>query len=169
MNESLNKGDFEALKRLPVAELVKMWRDQAGRKAKQKEPPRVRALLARDLAWWAQQRGRGGIDAATQGLLNAAIRQAKARAADPRDNPAPPRNPRGRRTQKSELQAGVMLIRKWRGKTYKVKVVEDRNGQKRYRFADREYRSLTHIAQEITGAHWSGPRFFGLKRVRPTG
>ncbi len=172
MKESLDNGDFEALKRLPVAELGRLWRDNAGRKARQKEPPRVRALLARDLAWWAQQRGRSGLDAETQGLLNAAIRQAKARAADPRDNPAPPRNPRHpqkRRTKKPELQAGVTLIRKWRGKTYKVKVIEDHKGQKRYQFADREYRSLTHIAQEITGAHWSGPRFFGLNRVRSTG
>ena len=27
----------------------------------------------------------------------------------------------------------------------------------------RRYRSLTVIAHEITGAHWSGPRFFGLR------
>jgi Protein of unknown function (DUF2924) len=34
----------------------------------------------------------------------------------------------------------------------------------------RDCRSLTQIAGEITGAHWSGPRFFGLKvRKRRTG
>jgi hypothetical protein len=27
----------------------------------------------------------------------------------------------------------------------------------------RHYRSLSQIARAITGAHWSGPRFFGLK------
>ena len=26
------------------------------------------------------------------------------------------------------------------------------------------YRSLTVIAERITGAHWSGPRFFGLTK-----
>ncbi|MEM9881979.1 MAG: DUF2924 domain-containing protein [Planctomycetota bacterium] len=26
--------------------------------------------------------------------------------------------------------------------------------------------SLAQFAREITGAHWSGPRFFGLNRVR---
>ncbi|MEM6658741.1 MAG: DUF2924 domain-containing protein [Pseudomonadota bacterium] len=26
----------------------------------------------------------------------------------------------------------------------------------------RSYRSLSAIAREITSAHWSGPRFFGL-------
>jgi hypothetical protein len=28
----------------------------------------------------------------------------------------------------------------------------------------RRYRSLTMVAREITGAHWSGPRFFGLRK-----
>jgi Protein of unknown function (DUF2924) len=28
----------------------------------------------------------------------------------------------------------------------------------------RRYRSLTIVAGEITGAHWSGPRFFGLRK-----
>ena len=27
------------------------------------------------------------------------------------------------------------------------------------------YLSLTKIAKKITGAHWSGPRFFGLVRA----
>jgi hypothetical protein len=32
-----------------------------------------------------------------------------------------------------------------------------------FEFEGRPCRSLTQIAVEITGAHWSGPRFFGLK------
>ncbi len=28
------------------------------------------------------------------------------------------------------------------------------------------HRSLSAIARAITGAHWSGPRFFGLTRTR---
>ncbi len=31
-----------------------------------------------------------------------------------------------------------------------------------FTYAGKSYSSLTRIAQEITGAHWSGPRFFGL-------
>ena len=30
--------------------------------------------------------------------------------------------------------------------------------------AGKAYSSLTKIAHSITGAHWSGPRFFGLLR-----
>ena len=35
-----------------------------------------------------------------------------------------------------------------------------------FEFDGRRYRSLTQIAREITGAHWSGPRFFGLMKRR---
>jgi hypothetical protein len=31
--------------------------------------------------------------------------------------------------------------------------------------ARRHYGSLTVIAKRITGAHWSGPRFFGLTQL----
>jgi hypothetical protein len=34
----------------------------------------------------------------------------------------------------------------------------------RFRFADQTWRSLSEIARVVTGAHWSGPRFFGLRR-----
>ena len=36
-----------------------------------------------------------------------------------------------------------------------------------FEYEGQRYRSLTVIAERITGAHWSGPRFFGLtKRAR---
>ncbi len=63
------------------------------------------------------------------------------------------------------LKPGARLIREWRGRTHTVIVLDDG-----FEFEGKPYRSLTQIACEITGAHWSGPRFFGLKdRKRPTG
>jgi hypothetical protein len=32
-----------------------------------------------------------------------------------------------------------------------------------FRWRGQHWRSLSVIAREITGTHWSGPRFFGLK------
>jgi hypothetical protein len=32
-----------------------------------------------------------------------------------------------------------------------------------FEWRGRQWRSLTAIAREITGARWSGPRFFGLR------
>ena len=56
------------------------------------------------------------------------------------------------------LKPGTKLTREWHGQIYHVLVLEQG-----FQFQDRHYRSLTPIAREITGAHWSGPRFFGLK------
>jgi hypothetical protein len=56
------------------------------------------------------------------------------------------------------IKAGTRLVRDWGGRTHHVLVMEQG-----YIYADREYRSLSQIATLITGARWSGPRFFGLK------
>ena len=58
------------------------------------------------------------------------------------------------------LKPGSRLVRHWHGKAYHVTALEDG-----FEFEERHYSSLTQIAREITGAAWSGPRFFGLKRV----
>jgi hypothetical protein len=57
------------------------------------------------------------------------------------------------------LKAGTRLVREWRGVTYTVLVHADG-----FEWNGRRHRSLTIVAREITGAHWSGPRFFGLRR-----
>jgi hypothetical protein len=52
---------------------------------------------------------------------------------------------------------GARLLRDWNGRTHVIDVTE--NG---YLYDETIYRSLSAIARRITGAHWSGPRFFGL-------
>ena len=60
------------------------------------------------------------------------------------------------------LKTGASLVRQWRGHTHTVLVGDDG-----FEYEGQRYRSLTVIAERITGAHWSGPRFFGLgKRTR---
>lgn len=57
------------------------------------------------------------------------------------------------------LRPGGRLIREWNGVTHAVDVIEGGflwNGQR--------HSSLSAIARAITGARWSGPRFFGLKK-----
>jgi len=58
------------------------------------------------------------------------------------------------------LTPGTRLIREWNGKTISVEVT----GEGSFVWEDRCYRSLSEIARLVTGAHWSGPRFFGLTR-----
>jgi len=57
------------------------------------------------------------------------------------------------------IKPGTRLLREWHGVTYEVIVMEDGvqcNGKR--------YRSLSEAARAITGARWSGPLFFGLKK-----
>jgi hypothetical protein len=56
--------------------------------------------------------------------------------------------------------AGTVLVREWRGKPHQATMID---GGVIYQ--GECYRSLSAVARAITGAHWSGPLFFGL-RVR---
>ena len=57
------------------------------------------------------------------------------------------------------IKPGTRLLREWHGVTYEVIILE-----KNIMCNDKEYRSLTEVARAITGARWSGPLFFGLKK-----
>ena len=61
----------------------------------------------------------------------------------------------------TKVRPGTRLVREWQGRTYVVTVTDDG-----FNYDSETYTSLSAIAQRITGAHWSGPRFFG---VRPSG
>lgn len=59
------------------------------------------------------------------------------------------------------LAAGTQLVREWNGRVYRVDVTTTG-----FEMDGRSYRSLSAIAKRITGADWSGPRFFGLRKAR---
>jgi hypothetical protein len=103
-----------------------------------------RELLLLGVAWKAQEQAYGGLGAATKRRL-ADLAETLERDGDVT---------RGR---VARLRAGVKLVREWRGETHTVIVCEDG-----FEWRDRHWRSLSVIACEITGGHWSGPRFFGL-------
>jgi hypothetical protein len=60
------------------------------------------------------------------------------------------------------IKPGGRLLREWDGVTHSVEVIKGG-----YRWNGEIYRSLSAVARAITGAHWSGPRFFGLAEHRP--
>jgi hypothetical protein len=51
-----------------------------------------------------------------------------------------------------------VLIREWQGTKHRVTVLD-----KDVVYRGRRYKSLSEVARAITGTHWSGPLFFGLK------
>lgn len=57
------------------------------------------------------------------------------------------------------LTPGTRLFREWQGRTIAVEVREDG-----FAWDGNTWGSLSEIARTVTGAQWSGPRFFGLRR-----
>jgi hypothetical protein len=130
-----------ALAQTPTQELRAHWR-----KYYRAEPPRriPRDLLMRAAAYQIQERALGGLDRKTKRRLHTLARTLDTDGRLPL-SPGP------------GLKPGARLIREWHGKTYRVAVLEDG-----FEFDGKRYRSLSSVAREITGAHWSGWRFFGL-------
>ncbi len=62
-------------------------------------------------------------------------------------------------TPRPKIKPGTRLLREWQGTLHEVIVLESS-----VRYREKSWPSLSAVAREITGAHWSGPRFFGLTR-----
>jgi hypothetical protein len=112
------------------------------------EPPRIsRDLLMRGIGYRLQEIQHGGLGKSTRRKLKTL---AKMFRTEGRVAPDPGLS----------LKPGARLVREWHGRTHTVTVTEDG-----FEYACVSYPSLTKIAKKITGAHWSGPRFFGLVRA----
>ena len=123
-----------------------------------------RVLLERAIAWHVQAKLFGGLKKETLRLLLKAPTGPR-RNSPKRAGPAERDTSVGtsahaqstRRGLRPLPSTGARLVRDWRGKTHVVDVVPDG-----YVWQGKSYNSLSVIAREITGARWSGPRFFGL-------
>jgi Protein of unknown function (DUF2924) len=105
-----------------------------------------RDLLLRGIAYRVQERALGGLGLGTKRRLRAlGIELARGVAVR---NAAP-----------IMLRPGTRLVREWHQRVYTVDVLEDGFGYQGERYA-----SLSRIARRITGAAWSGPRFFGISK-----
>ena len=58
----------------------------------------------------------------------------------------------------SRRPPGTVLIREWHGVGHQVTI-----GADGVLYRGERYGSLSEVARLITGARWSGPRFFGVK------
>ena len=57
------------------------------------------------------------------------------------------------------MTQGTRLVKEWKGKIYTVTITVDG----RYEYDGEIYRSLSAVADKITGTHWNGKKFFGVK------
>ena len=133
--------DLEQLKALDSAALRAAWRA-----AFKSVPPRAahREFLVRLLAYELQVRASRGLRKSSLKAFSE-FEQAKNSSAEPT-------------AVETRLSAGTHLLRQWGGSTHEVMVMECG-----YAYRGRSYASLSEIARCITGARWSGPRFFGLR------
>ena len=115
------------------------------------EPPRLsRDIMMRAIAYRLQEIAHGGLSKVTQRRLMTLTAEFETNG-----RIAPPAGPK--------LKPGARLVREWHGRTHTVCVTDDG-----FEFQGKTYRSLTKIARDITGAQWSGPRFFGLTKMSAT-
>jgi hypothetical protein len=132
--------ELDRIQSLGVAELRLEWQRLYHRAA----PKISRDLLVLAVGYRLQEFEHGGLGKSTRRKLQTI---AKGLRATGRVGPIP----------SLSLKPGARLLREWHGRTHAVTVTEDG-----FDYAGTTYPSLTKIAKKITGAHWSGPRFFGL-------
>lgn len=134
-----------ALQNLTVDQLKARWRDLCGG-----EPPAYnRQFLIRRLAYRIQELHYGGISqAARETLRRTAQNDPIARLA----------KPDAKCGKEGGIADGMRFVRLWQGRRYEV--VAAQGG---FDFEGQRYRSLSAVAKKITGAHWNGRVFFGVK------
>jgi Protein of unknown function (DUF2924) len=131
------------LSEMTIFELRGEWR----RLHRMLAPMRLsRDLLIRGITYKLQERAYGGLSLATARKLEKAGADRSSRGA-------------AKPTQPISLRPGARLVREWRGITHTVLIHADG-----IEWRGQRYSSLSVVARKITGARWSGPRFFGLRR-----
>lgn len=115
-------------------------------------PPRFQAqkgLLMLILAYHLQEKAYGGLNRTSQKRLHKLAEAVGKPSSSPNRTAVRPK-------------PGTRLIREWKGDTHVVSVLD--NGVE---YRGKRYRSLTEVAGVISGTHWSGPVFFGLRTPKP--
>lgn len=144
MKRHTNSSLANELARLPSLDrpaLAASWQTAYGA-----APPRniSQPLMLRALAYRMQAQSLGGLKPSTQRYLMKIAEDGHAsRAAIP----------------VTQVKSGTRLLREWHGVSHEVTVLDDG-----VHYKGQHYRSLSQVARQITGAKWSGPLFFGLKK-----
>ena len=136
-------AEIAALGEMPYTDLRLAWR----RLYRVHSPKKLsRDLLELGVAWKLQERVFGGLSATTKRQLDELARTLATKSD----------LAKGR---KVSLRPGARLVRAWGGETHEILVVEAG-----FLWRGKTWASLSVIAREMTGTHWSGPRFFGLDK-----
>jgi hypothetical protein len=136
------EAELAALATMSPAQLREKWQ----RVYREPPPPFAPDLLARGIAYRLQEQVYGKLPTATRREIERLQRLFEKTGEVVTEACA-------------TTKPGTVLVREWKQEQHHVLILEDG-----YLYRDRRYSSLSQIANEITGARWSGPRFFGLRR-----
>lgn len=136
------------LKTLSKNDLIKYWY-----KYFEKEPPKgaKREALIKQIAWQMQAKKYGGYSVQTIKQLEKLSKKLKKNS---EINESDVKNSSG---QILEIKPGTKLIKEYKNSKHEVIVLE--NG---FSYNGERYKSLSAIANKITGTRWNGKRFFGV-------
>ena len=159
MSETISSR-VAALRRMTPAQLRDKYAEVFG------EPTRSgnKDFLIKRLAWRIQSLAEGGLSERARRRAAELARDADIRTSLPR----PPKSaaaPERTVTAKAGSAGdglpmpGTILTRKYRGRTVEVTVLPAG-----FEYDGQVYRSLSAVAQAVTGSHWNGRLFFGLKK-----
>lgn len=161
----------EDLSQWSTAELNQCWHrlyPLSYRVADDAIPKLNKTRLIKSLLWLVQAQLYGGLDTDTTQLLRHYQKQVLAdhqnKTTSTSTAPVSSTESKSltqRHFKAKELPIGTTLTRHWQGRNYQVNVI----GPRAFEFAGEQYKSLSKIAEQITGTHWSGPRFFGLNQL----
>jgi hypothetical protein len=131
--------------RLPALDVPGLQQKWAALFGAEPSPRLGRHLMIRAIAYRLQEKALGGLKPSTLRILDRVAEK--------------PASVESKRAPTRRASAGTVLIREWRGVTHRVTVLDHD-----VVYRGRRYQSLSEVARAITGTHWSGPLFFGLKR-----
>jgi len=139
---------IEDLQYLSRGELIKKWK----KLFKTNSPQHARKdLLIKHIAWKMQAKENGGYSNKTQKQLDK-FAEKFIKGKETKDTSL-------KEESTLEIKAGTRLIREYKGKKHEVISLE-----KGFNYKDKVYKSLSAIANEITGTRWNGKVFFGIKK-----
>jgi hypothetical protein len=161
--KKLLRDEINELAAMNVAALQQRHRELFG----DQPAPAHRQFLFRKIAWRMQADHEGGLPESARELARAIARDAPLRArvitnAEKRRSGVPLEQTTTTTIapgHDSRLpMPGGLIVKQFKGETIVVKVLDDG----RFEYGDRRYKSLSAIAQDITGTKWNGLLFFGL-------
>jgi len=142
---------IEQLQNLSREELIKKWK----KLFKTHSPQHARKeFLIKHIAWELQAQKQGGFSSQTKKKLD---KLAKSLSLGENANEA---NIKILKENVAlEIKAGTKLTREYKGGKHKVTALD-----KGFEYKSKVYKSLSAIANEITGTNWNGKIFFGIKK-----